>query len=116
MFNAPFEPYESIIVQNIMKALSFSTCYETAIETQKSEGTPKEYIGKLKERFTEEQWGIVKRLHKKNKQGKGLEILRKQREEGIVPQLAGKRPNPEPGKDEAEVKTEPMKVKIDEAK
>ena len=42
---------------------------------QKQEATPKDYIAKLKESFSEKQWAIVKKLHKKGKQTVDLEKI-----------------------------------------
>ena len=91
LFKTPFDPYESIIVQNIIKGSSFALCYEVALEIQKKTGTPKEYIEKLKQSFTEAEWAIVKKLHKKGNQAEKLANLKQGKEESV----GGKRQEPE---------------------
>jgi len=120
LFKKQFDPYESIIVQNIMKSKTVAECYEKALETIKEKNCePKDYIAKLKELFPENEWQIVKKLHKKpakivdeylktgkitEKQAQNIENLQKtnpiikseeksSQNEKII--LSGKRPEPE---------------------
>jgi len=64
LFNNQLKSYESIIVQNIMKARTFTECHEIALEAIKKKMTPNEYISKLKELFNQEEWDRIKKLHK----------------------------------------------------
>eukprot|EP00826_Nyctotherus_ovalis_P022256 TRINITY_DN17314_c0_g2_i1.p1 TRINITY_DN17314_c0_g2~~TRINITY_DN17314_c0_g2_i1.p1 ORF type:complete len:245 (-),score=27.12 TRINITY_DN17314_c0_g2_i1:60-794(-) len=64
LFNNQLKSYESIIIQNIMKARTFTDCYEMALETIKKRMTANECIGRLKGLFNKEEWEIVKKLHK----------------------------------------------------
>ena len=91
LFEAQFDPYESIIVQNVMRGKTVSACYEKALEIQQEkEKTPKDFIGKLKAMFTEEEWAIVKKLHKKSGGGVKGAITEPQKQA-----VAGKRALPE---------------------
>ena len=67
MFRPAFDPYQSIIVQNIIKAKSFSFCYEVARQLHGRDVPPNGYIAKLKQLLTEQEWNVVKKLHKSKK-------------------------------------------------
>ena len=67
MFRPAFDPYQSIIVQNIIKAKSFSFCYDVAKQLQPKHVAPNGYIAKLKQLLTEQEWNVVKKLHKAKK-------------------------------------------------
>lgn len=72
MFSIPFDPYQSIIVQNIINAKSFSFCYEVALRVQGKITNPNGYIGKLKQQMTGEEWDVIKKYHK-HKEDKGTQ-------------------------------------------
>ena len=67
MFKPAFDPYQSIIVQNVIKVKSFTFCYEIAQRLQKKRVPPNGYIAKLKQSLSEEEWNMLKRLHKQKK-------------------------------------------------
>ena len=64
MFKPAFDPYQSIIVQNVIRAKSFTFCYEIAERLQQKRVPPNAYIAKLKQSVSEEEWNILKKLHK----------------------------------------------------
>jgi len=62
MFTPDFDSYQGIIVQNVIKAKSFTFCYEVAKQLQKP--TPNAYITKLRQLLKEDEWNVIKKLHK----------------------------------------------------
>ncbi len=71
MFRPPtFEAYQGIIVQNIIKAKSFTFCYEVAKRLHGKRVPPNGYIAKLKQALSEEEWNVLKKLHKKKAEAK----------------------------------------------
>ncbi len=68
MFRPAFDAYQSIIVQNVIKAKSFTFCYEIAQQLQGKRVTPNGYISKLKQTLTAEEWTVMKKLHKQKRE------------------------------------------------
>jgi len=79
MFKPSFDAYQGIIIQNIIKAKSYSFCYEIAKSLQYKKVPPNGYIAKLKQSLTESEWNILKKLHKTKPEDKKIqsEVIQK---------------------------------------
>jgi len=65
LLKAQLEAYENIVINNVLRYKPFYECYELAQKISKEGKGVKEYIQGLKDSLTEEEWSIIKKLHKK---------------------------------------------------